>query len=269
MAEPAKDEKKQKPLPAPSKALRSRAVPIAIAVFVLLLLGAWLMRGTIATSIAKGELEARGLTCDERFAVEPAAFFGSATIAATRCSRADGGLVEALELVAPATVQLDGFAVASVSAENVRLVLRDQDVRGGSEWASELQRLNLEQRVAGLIKGLSELSALDLPPTSIARAEVLRGGEEMCTIEGMGLVPGESLGLTIERVSFIAVLGAAQLTLSALTGTATRPSVHLEGQALARAGFALLGSFSTGGPFTLDATRLDTAQPQFRLRADF
>lgn len=247
---------------------RTLAVPILLVIVVGAPLGGWLLRGTIATSIARDALAQRGLACDDRFGVELSAFFGSATIGPTRCTR-EGGLVEAIELTAPATIELDGFAPSTIEAEGVRLALRDRDLRGGSGWARELERLHLEQRVAGLVKGLSELSAMGLPPTTVMHAEVVRGSDELATIDGLTVTPGSSTGVAIDRVVFSAVMGAARLTLSDVRGTATRSAVHLEGQAMARAGVALLGTFSTGGPFTLDASALDSAEPELDLRADF
>ena len=70
------------------------------------------------------------------------------------------------------------------------------------------------------------------------------------------------------RVVFTAVMGAASLTLTDVHGTATRDAVHLEGTATARAGIPMLGTFSTGGAFTLDATELTRDSPRFRLDGD-
>lgn len=228
----------------------------------------WLLRGTIATSMAASELSSRGLTCDERFSVELSAFFGEAVVAPTRCTH-EGGLVEAIELTAPATITLDGFEPSAIEAEGVRLTLRDRDLRGGSGWAQQLRRINLEQRVAGLIKGLSEMSEMGLPATTITRAEVLRGSDELATLDRLVLGSGSPTTVAIDRVQFTAVMGAARLTLSGVTGSATGSVVHLEGDATARAGVALLGSFSTSGDFDLDASALDSASPELRLRAGF
>lgn len=246
---------------------RSLAAPIVLAIVLAIPLAAWLLRGTIATSMARSEIEARGLRCDERFSVELSALFGEATIGPTRCTR-EGGLVEALELTGDATIELDGLTPAAVRAESVRVVLRDQDLRGGSGWAAQLRRINLEQRVAGLVKGLAELGGMNLPPTDIAHAEVFRGGEELAAIDGLVLTPSSSTDLAIQQVAFSAVGGAARLTLEGVTGSATPSAVHLEGDATARAGIALLGAFTTGGAFSLDASALDTSAPRLRLRAE-
>ena len=111
------------------------------------------------------------------------------------------------------------------------MVLRDQDIRGGSGWARQLSQINLEQRVAGLIKGLAELSGMSLPKTEIARAEVFRGGDQLAAVDGLILTPGGSTDLAIQRVAFSAVGGAATLTLNGVTGTAAPSTVHLEGDA--------------------------------------
>jgi hypothetical protein len=245
---------------------RSRALPIVLVIVLAISLAGWLLRGTIATSMASSELAARGLTCDDRFAVDVAALFDEASIGPTRCTR-EGGLVEAVELTGNATITLDGLAPSAIRAESVRVVLRDQDVRGGSGWARQLSQINLEQRVAGLIKGLSELSGMNLPQTEIAHAEVFRGGDELAAIDTLVLTPGGSTDLTIGRVAFSAVGGAATLSLNGVTGTATPTAVHLEGDATARAG-GMFGVFSTGGEFTLEASALDTASPALRLRAN-
>lgn len=253
-------------------ASRRRKRPVALIVVLVILVGlplaAWLLRGIIATSMAASELSSRGLSCDERFAVSLSALFDEATVAPTRCAH-EGGLVEAIELTGPARIRLEGFAPSAVEAEGVRLTLRDRDLRGGSGWAQQLRRINLEQRVAGLVKGLSELSQMGLPRTSVAQAEVLRGGDTIATLRLLELTPGSPMPVGIDRVEFTAVMGAARLTLSAVTGTATGAAVHLEGDATARAGVALLGSFSTGGEFELDASGLDSASPELRLQASF
>ncbi len=256
------------PVAASSRRKRPVALILVLVILVGVPLAAWLLRGTIATSMAASELSSRGLRCDDRFAVELSAGFGEATLAPTRCTH-EGGLVEAIELTAPATVVLDGFEPASISADGVRLTLRDRDLRGGSGWAQQLRRINLEQRVAGLIKGLSEMSEMSLPPTTIEHAVVLRGGDELGSIDRLVLTPGSPARVAIDRVQFAAVMGAARLTLSGVSGTASGSTVHLEGDATARAGVALLGSFSTGGEFALDATALDSASPRLRLRSDF
>jgi len=117
----------------------TRRKPRVVAIVVLaalagIPLAAWALRGTLATSIARDELEARGLECDERFAVELGALFDTATVGPTRCTR-EGGIVAAVELRGPVTVELDGFAPASADVQSLRLSLRDTDVRGGSRWA--------------------------------------------------------------------------------------------------------------------------------------
>jgi hypothetical protein len=258
-------------VPDPTPKKRRSLLPLAIVgVLILGALGtAWALRSTIATSLAQSELLAHGVTCDSRFSVEPSAFFGSATLAPTRCTPEQRGLLEAFELTAPATVELDGFSVSTIHAESVRLTLKDRDVRGGSEWSPQLERVNLEQRVAGLVKGMSELSRLELPPTTVMRTEVVRAGQPMAQLDNLSLTPGDSLTVGAERIDFSVVMGAGHLTLEDVHGTATRPHVHLEGHATARAAILIIATVSTGGPFRLDATALDTAQPRFVLEADF
>ncbi|HJL14381.1 MAG TPA: hypothetical protein RMH99_01925 [Sandaracinaceae bacterium LLY-WYZ-13_1] len=248
---------------------RRRKGPLIAAVVATVLIGiplaAWLLRGTIATSMARDELAARGLTCDERFEVAVAPFFDEATVGPTRCSR-EGGILRAVELLGPATIALDGLEPGSVRAESLRLVLRDTEVRGGSRWAQALRRLNLEQRVAGLVKGISELSALPLPPTTVGHVDVVRDGDTVANASGLTLTPGSVLQLAADRIAFTAgPMGVGRLELTEVTGTSTRARVHLEGRATARAGVGILGSVSTGGHFELDAEGLDTGAPRFRL----
>lgn len=248
----------------PEKRRRSLAVPIALALVLAVPLLAWLLRGSIATALVRSELEARGLTCDDRFSIELSALFDEARIGPTRCTR-EGGLVEAIELAGDAVVDLDGLAPAAIQVESLRVVLRDQDLRGGTGWAAQLRRINLEQRVAGLVKGLSELGGMNLPPTEVVRAEVFRAGDELAAIDGLSMRAAE---VGIQRVAFSAVGGAARLTLEGVTGSATPSAVHLEGQASASVGVAFLGAIARAGAFALDASRLDTAAPLLRLRAD-
>lgn len=251
--------------------LRRRSCALAL-LFVAPLLGAplaaWLLRGVVATSIARGELEARGLECDDRFAVEPTALLGAATVGPVRCTRQDG-IVAAVELLGPMRVELDGFEPSSAEVDALRVELRDTDVKGGSRWARALGRLNLEQRVAGMVKGLGELSDLGLPPLAAARVDVVRGEGPVATGTGLRLAPGGSMALSAERIRFVAgPMSVGELELSDVTGFATRPEVHLEGHAVARAGLGIIG-FSAGGRFTLDARDLDTTRPRFSLGGSF
>ena len=67
---------------------RSKAPIVIGVVVVVLLIGvplvAWLLRGVIATSIARSQLEERGIACDSRFSVSPSATLGEATVGPTR-----------------------------------------------------------------------------------------------------------------------------------------------------------------------------------------
>lgn len=248
---------------------RRRKLPLVLltllAVLVGLPLGAWLLRGTVATAVARDRLAARGITCDERFAVELGPRLETATVGVTRCARA-GGLVEAVELLGPLTVELDGAAPVRAHAASLRLSLRDRDVRGGTRWAPALRGLNLEQRVAGMVKGLAELSARELPPTTVDRLEVVRAGERVAAAAGLRLTPAGSMDLSAERITFTAgPMGVGRLELTEVRGAASPARVHLEGRATARASVGLLGSLSTGGRFTLDARGLDTRRPRFSL----
>lgn len=243
----------------------SKAPVIGGVVLVVLLgvpLGVWLARGAIATSMAQDELAARGFTCDDRFSVSLSPGLGEATLGATRCEH-EGGLLEAVELLGDVQVTLEGFEPASITAESVRVVLRDQDVRNGSGWSSELSRLSLEQRVAGLIKGIAELGAMSLPPAEISRVEFVRHDDPLAHGTGLRITPaGEGMQLALGDLSFSSTMG--ELRLSRLSGRAAADAVSLRGQASARVGIGIL-SVSRSGSFDLAATALDTASPRFRL----
>lgn len=250
---------------------RRKKPRIALALVVLVLLGVplglFFARHAIATSMARDELARRGLSCDDRFGVEMAATFDAITVGPTRCTVATAGVVEALEILGPLEVDLDGVEPTAVRAASVRVVLREQDVRGGSRWAGALERLDLEQRVAGLVKGLSELSRMDLPPTDVAQVEVVRGGGALATGHGITLrsTAEAPLALGADRVQLVAGPGGVgQLSLSAVRGTATNARVAISGTATATAGLGIL-SLSSAGPFAIEANGLDTASPRFRL----
>lgn len=243
---------------------------IVLAVVVTLLLGVplgiWLARDAIATSVALSELERRGLACDDRFSLSLSAGLSEATLGPTRCAH-EGGLVEAVELLGDVNVPLEGFAPARVDAESVRLTLRDRDVRGGSRWASELRRLSLEQQVAGIVKGLSEVSRLGLPPTSIGRLEVVRSGEPVARGTSLVMTPeGWGVQLGARDMTFPARVG--RLVLTHVTGHAEGGEVTLSGRATAEAGIGIL-AFSRGGAFELTAVGLDGDSPRFALSGDF
>ncbi len=259
-------------VPSRPVAEKSKA-PIVIAVVIVgvlvgLPLGAWFGRGVLATSIARGELERRGFTCDDRFAVSLSAALSEATIGPTRCEHA-GGVLEAIELLGDLRVELDGTEPTSVEADSLRLALRSASVRGGEGWADALRRVNLEQQMAGVIKGLSELSRMDLPRSTVESVEIVRDASVLGRAQQVALAPGDPLGVTVGRVHFEAgPMGVGQLDLTDLVGTATGAAVTLRGQAHARAGVAIILTYERSGPFTLEATGLDTASPRFRLDSD-
>jgi hypothetical protein len=258
-------QKKRAAEPPPKK--RGKLLPIGAAIAFLLVLGIvlvpWLLRHSIATSMAREQLTAAGLTCDERFAIEVAPFFGSASFQPTRCT-SEGGQVESVELTEELEVELSGTSPTAIDATFIRVTLRDRDVAGGSSWDRNLARLNLEERVAGLVKAVGELSALPLPPTRVARVDVLRDGETITSLYEVELTPGEPMRVEFDRIAFRAVGGAAQLTLNDVEGTSTRSDVHLEGGATARASM-FIGTVVRNGTFSLDATRLDQSRPRFTL----
>jgi hypothetical protein len=247
---------------------KSRVALIGVAlVLVGVPLGLFFARHTIATSMARDELERRGLTCDDRLSVEVAASFDAITIGPTRCAVRAEGVVEAIEILGPLEVELDGLEPARVEVASLRIALREHDVRGGSGWALALARLGLEQRVAGLVKGLSELSRMDLPPSEAAQVEIVRGGGVLATGRGIALRPsvGAPLGLSAQHVELVAGPGGVgQLSLAEVRGTATGARVALSGTATATAGLGIL-SLSRAGPFAIEAVGLDSASPRFRL----
>lgn len=251
-----------------TEAARRGKTLLLLAVLLLLAaipLGAWLLRGTIATSLVRDELAREGIVCDERFEVEPSALFDAASIGPTRCSH-EGGIVEAFEVLGSLTVDLDGFDPAAVQADSVRLVLREGEVQNGDGWAQVLGRMRLEQAVAGLVKGLSELSALDLPPIVAGNVEVTRGAQTLATASGLALEPGETMRVAADRIAFASPAGLGRLELTGVTGTATVARVQLAGRGDVSLGAGLLGLLSTGGAFRLDADGLDTGRPRFSLR---
>lgn len=255
--------------PPPMSAAKKRPIALVLVLSVLLgvPLGLWLLRGTIATSVARSELAVRGLSCDERFAVSLSATFDEAVIGPTRCTR-DGGVTESFELLGDLTLELDGFTPTSARADSLRLTLRDLNVRGGDRWAPPLRRLDLEPRVAALMKGLSELSEVtaNLPPMSASRVEVVRASAPLATLSALELTPGDALALSVERIHFGVSLGT--LDLNDVRGTATASNVDLAGTARASAGIGIL-SVARGGAFTVEARGLDTADPHFDLDANF
>jgi len=241
---------------------------VILGLLLALPLGAWLARGMIATGMAEGQLEERGFTCDDRFSVELSATFTEATIGPTRCEHA-GGVLEAIELLGDLTVELDGTEPEAIRADSVRLVLRSTSVRNGAGWAETLRRVNLEEQMAGVVKGLSELGGMDLPETQLQSVEIVRGASVLGRGQQVRLTAGSPLGITAQRVHFEAgPMGVGQLDLTDLSGTATPSAVSLRGQAHARAGVAIIFTFERSGPFTLEASALDTASPSFRLTSD-
>ncbi len=243
---------------------------VVVGLLVAVPLVAWLLRGVIATSIARGQLEERGFTCDDRFAVSPNATLSEATIGPTRCEH-EGGVLEAIELLSDVSAELDGLEPTSIRGDSIRIALRGASVRGGDDWAAALRRVDLEQRMAGVVKSLSELSRLDLPAVTVGRLDLVRGGDPLGHAETVALTPGagDALDLSFARAQFSAgPMGVGQLGLTNVTGDATPATVTLRGRASARAGVAIIFSVERQGPFTLRATGLDTAAPSFQLEGE-
>lgn len=243
---------------------------VVVGLLVAVPLVGWLLRGVVATSIARGQLEERGFTCDDRFAVAPNATLSEATVGPTRCTH-EGGVLEAIELLGDVTVELDGTEPSSIRGDSVRVALRGASVRGGDHWADALRRVDLEQQVAGVVKSLSELARLDLPSVELGRLDLVRGGDALGHAETVTMTPGsgDALAMTFARAHFAAgPMGVGQLDLTNVTGDATPATVTLRGRASARAGVAIIFSVERQGPFTLRATGLDTASPSFDLEGN-
>ena len=243
-----------------------RVVLVLIAGGLLLAgLSVWLLRGTIATSIARGQLDQRGVTCDDRFTVSLNASLSEATIGPTRCTH-EGGVVQGIELLGDLTVTLDGTEPVAIEAQSLRLIIRAVNVRGGDRWAAGLRRINLEQQVAGALKGLSELAGMDLPDTTVQQVEMVRGTATLGRARAVRLTPGDPLQISVQNVHFEAgPMGVGQLDLDGITGDATPSTVSLRGQARARAGVAIILTYERSGPFEIEATGLDSSAPRFRL----
>jgi len=247
----------------PEAASRKRRAPIlliGLAVLIVLLIVPWLLRSTIATSVARSELESSGFTCDDRFEVHLSALLSDATVAPTRCEH-EGGLIASLETSEPAQVEMSGLAPSLVTISQVTLTLRDQNLRGGDGWGNDTIR-SIEQRVAGLVKGLSELSEVDWPETHVAQVRVLRDATPAADLRGMRLQTTESLNVQIAGVSFP---NTRTIVLDNVHGTATPAQVTLDGDAEVQSQISIV-SFTTDARFGITATGLDGPSPQLRLR---
>ena len=171
-----------------------------------------------------------------------------------------------MDLREGATIELSGTSPRAAVIPSLGVSLRGGEIAGGTGWAAELAQLGIEQRVAGLVKALSEAESMGLPPVTVNEAEVTHGRSVIASGRGLTLDNDDPRTFRATTLSFAASLGS--LTLSEVTGEASSTAVSLAGRARATVGVAMFSASRTGR-FSLTASDLQAARPSFSLRADF
>lgn len=222
----------------------------------------------IATARTRAELEARGIECDERLAVDVSLDLAGARVAPTRCRLLRSQHADAIDLPEGAAVLLSGLRPAELSAPLVRLELgagASPDVTLGP--MGPLGTLaGLGARVGETARAAAELARHHPPTTRIARLELLRGGTTDVTLEALVLEGGEPLALRVERAELAELSGpmgiSARGELRQIEGEATSSTCHLEGDLTLSARLPIVGELSHTTHLVLDGAGLDEAAPE-------
>jgi hypothetical protein len=229
-----------------------------------------LLEDAYATSVLADQLAARGVECDERFAVDATPTLDAATIGPTTCTVAEGA-VESFELLDPVTVELDaGLEPRHVRAGRVRVSVRfDPPVVTGTGLDAIMEALAVPQRLGLLVSGAAELARADLPRIDAASIEVERSGEGVAALAGVTISGGSPLEIEAERVDLpqiSAPLGTrATIAIAPLTGTATPERVELEGDLDVDATLPVVGETHQEVHVRVAGEGLDSATPTFRI----
>lgn len=221
----------------------------------------------IATSRARAELAARGIECDDRFAVDVSLDLAAAQLAPTRCRLMRARHAVALDLPEGARVTLFGLRPTEVSAPLVRLELAaatGPDVALGPMGPLGVLS-DLGARVGETARAAAELAEHRPPASRVERLELVRGGTPEVTLEGLVLEGGEPLVLRVERAELAAMSGpmgiSARGELLRIAGEATPSTCHLEGDLALTARLPIVGELSHGTHLVLDGAGLDGDAP--------
>lgn len=232
-------------------------------------MGVTLGRHAIVTGIAREELRARGVECDERFALEVSLTLDQAIVAPTTCTLGTGG-VESIELVDPLTVALAGTAPTRLEGGAARIALRDTGTFRATGWGAILDALSIPERIGTMVAGLGELARAGAPPITMGSVEIVRGGQPMLTLATLRSDGASPLGVTIERVELPVIEGPigarARVGLTGVRSSATPQRVAMDAQLDVDASMPMIGSLDQQRPVRVEVDGLDTPMPRWTVQ---
>jgi hypothetical protein len=278
-----RDETDEAEVAAPSAATsspRARAPALAFVIGALValcgggLIVALVLSDTIITSRARDALVARGVVCDDRFALDVDWSLSEVTIAPTRCQLTELDFASAIELPEGATAHLSALSATDLSVPSARAFLidapsADVDLGGlgplGSLGLGGLA--DVGSHVAATARAASELAAHEPIPTGVGRLELVHRDVVVVTFETLEIGGAQPTTLRAARVSLATMTGpmgmALEGSIETLTGSATPSTCHLEGDLSVGARLPVLGAFGTGVHVILEGAALDTDAPTF------
>jgi hypothetical protein len=268
----ARDDDDDPPKPAPT-GNRNRALALGVAIPLVICCvcggGAMLARGAFARYVARATLAGYGISCGDGFDVAPDTSFAHAEIAPCTCTM-DDGAVESFEIVTPMTVDLDGQTVTHVHAGTLRVAMRPSSAAVDAGSLGPLaSMLGVPARIGGLVNAAANLASLDAPPIDVTTLEVTQSGQVAVSVDTLAIDGASPLGVTAHQVTMPALAGPlgahADVTIDALTGTASASDVHLEGDLALSGSAPLVGTVSRSGHVVVSGTGLDGDAPTYRV----
>lgn len=242
----------------------------AVGVLLCLLCGGGLLlaRGWIARRAARAALEARGIVCDDDFALSIESS-ERARIEPCTCTMEDGP-VASFELVDAVTVTLDGETPTHVSAGHVRVTMRDGGPAVDAGALGPLaSMLGVPARIGSLVDAAARASAADVPAADVAEIEVRHDDATTATVTGLVLDGRAPLGIRTESVTLPDLRGplgaSATVGVEGLHGTASPSEVHMEGELSLSGTAPMLGTVTRTGHVVVEGTGLGGDAPSYRV----
>lgn len=248
-------------------------IGIVVAVLVALLLAALavvpIALDSMATSEARARLQARGITCDDNFAVDVTMSLDLATLSPTTCTMESGPLAS-FEVITPLEVELISQEPVMLRCEQLRISLRQSAPDAGGSWGPLLDALAVPARIGALAHGVSDLAQRDLPPAAISQVEIVQEGAAMSVLRDVQVAGGSPFTLSAASVSLppiAAPLGArADMSIEALRASGSADAVQLSGELEVDATLPLLGAQHQRRHFEVRARGLQGAAPTWELQ---
>jgi hypothetical protein len=213
--------------------LARRILWSVLAALLILVIAGLLFRDAIFSFAVARALPRRGLQCDPVSLHVPLAIPPSPIeLGATRCAVGEGPIAS-IEFKEPLLIELDRFAIASLTCASLEIELRPRAHREVElNTMGDLTRLiGLDRPVLDLMFDSAVISRDANPPLRAARAVVRRAGKVAIAFRDLRIVSGDK-GMTVSSpramVPAAALLGEGDLVLKA-TPTAAVAAVSYPG----------------------------------------